>query len=56
MFMNQRIVSTFLFISTFCYSTPFAYTQTKDNCIAKPSELLVNAGGHKIHMDIQGMG
>ena len=56
MFMNQKILSTLLFISAFCYSTQYAFTQAKDSCIAKPSELLVNTGGHKIHMDMQGTG
>jgi hypothetical protein len=47
MFMNQKILSTLLFVSAFCYSTQYAFTQAKDSCIAKPSELLVNSGGHK---------
>jgi pimeloyl-ACP methyl ester carboxylesterase len=54
--MKQRIISKLIFMTAFCYSADFAFTQSKDSCITKPSEVLVNAGGHKVHMDIQGSG
>lgn len=43
-------------MTAFCYSAHFGFTQSKDGCITKTSEVLVDAGGHKVHMDIQGAG
>ena len=54
--MKQRVISKLLFIVFFCNSTHFGFTQSKDSCITKPSEVMVDAGGHKLHMDIQGAG
>lgn len=54
--MKQRIISKLIFLMAFCYSALFGFTQSKDSCIIKPSEVLVDAGGHKLHMDIQGAG
>lgn len=43
-------------MTVFCYSAHFGFTQSKDSCITKASEALTDAGGHKLHMDIQGVG
>lgn len=43
-------------MTVYCYSTHFGFAQSKDSCITKSSEVLVDAGGHKLHMDIQGAG
>ena len=54
--MKQRVISKLIFIVVFCYSTHCGFTQSKDSCITKSSEVLVDAGGHKLHMDIEGVG
>jgi pimeloyl-ACP methyl ester carboxylesterase len=54
--MKQRVISKLIFMAAFCYCTHFGFTQSKDSCITKPSEVLIDAGGHKLHMDIQGAG
>jgi pimeloyl-ACP methyl ester carboxylesterase len=54
--MKQRIISKLIFMTAFCHSAFYGFTQLNDSCITKPSEVLVDAGGHKLHMDIQGAG
>ena len=43
-------------MTALCYSVYFGFAQSNDSCISKPSEVLIDAGGHKLHMDIQGEG
>jgi pimeloyl-ACP methyl ester carboxylesterase len=54
--MKQRIISKLIFLTGFCFSALFGFTQSKDSCMTRSSEVLVDAGGHKLHMDIQGAG
>jgi pimeloyl-ACP methyl ester carboxylesterase len=54
--MKQRQISKLIFMAAFCYSAHFGFSQSKDSCITKSSEVFADAGGHKLHMDIQGTG
>lgn len=54
--MKQGQTSKLFLLTAFCYCVHVGFTQSKDSCITKYSEVLVEAGGHKLHMDIQGKG